>query len=53
MVEKSRIEKPGIEMSFKLIVRGHFNPDFSTPDLLIPDFSTMNFQTPDFSTPEL
>ena len=26
MVEKSGVEGSGVEMSFKIIVRGHFNP---------------------------
>ena len=30
-VERSGVEKPGGEMSFKLIVRGHFNPEFFNP----------------------
>ena len=38
MVEKSRIEKPGIEMSFKLIVRGHFNPGLFNHEPSNPGF---------------
>ena len=40
MLERSWVERSGDEMSFKLIVRLHFNPWLFTPDLSTPDFWT-------------
>ena len=53
MVEKCGVEGSGVEMSSKLIVRGHFNPVHFNPRPFNPGFFNHELSNPGFFNPRL